>query len=220
MRRGWQALCIGLGIQVLLTGLGILTRTPQIPGQPAVLSPIRIFNMPGFVFELLAADSIHITWSLHPVLLPVTTIVGNVLFYSLAAYFVLWLRSVRKSNRAGRGTAWFRTPLVRPVWLAVATGLAVAVILLVPQHLNFTRAIPNGEGGVTYTDAYPQLLMNLTLPGLALILLAINVTPVMWGSHPLLAQAVVTTGNFLFYSAAAYMVLRLTGALSTRWKQR
>jgi hypothetical protein len=220
MRRGWLALCIGLGIQILLFGIGILVRTPQIPGQPPILSPLRFFSMPGFVFELLVTDSIHTMWSPHPVLLHVMAIVGNVLVYSSAAYFVLWLRSARKSNQAEQGTAWFRTPFMRRVWLAAAIGLAVSVILLVPQHMNFTRTIPNGEGGVTYTDAYPQLLLNLSLPGLALILLAINVTPVMWGAHPLLAQVVVTTGNFLFYSVAAYVVSRLTAGLSTRWKQR
>jgi hypothetical protein len=52
-----------------------------------------------------------------------------------------------------------------------------------------------------------------------MMLLAINVTPVMWGSHPVLANMVVTTGNFLFYSVAAYVLLRLTAGLSARCKR-
>ncbi len=222
MRRAWQALCIGLGIQILLFGIGILTRTPQIPGHPPVLSPLRYFGMPGFVFELLVADSVPIMWSLHPVSLRLVSLAGNILFYGAVAYLVLWLRSARKVTRAEvraeQGTAWFRTLFMRRVWLALAIGLTVTVIAHGILHMNFDRPIPNGEGGVTYTDAHPYRFY-LVLPGIALMMLAINVTPVMWGSHPVLAQLLVGSGNFLFYSAAAYVVLRLTAGLSARWKQ-
>lgn len=221
MRRGWQALCIGLGIQVLLFGIGILTRTPQIPGHPPVLSPLRFFGMPGFVFELLVADSTHITWSLHPDWLRAVSLAGNILFYSAVAFFVLWLRAARRVNqaevRSEQETAWFRTLFMRRVWLALAIGLTVTVIAHAILRMNFDRPIPNGEGGVTYTDAHPYRFY-LVLPGMALMILAINVTPVMWGSHPVLAQLLVGSGNFLFYSAAAYVVLRLTAGLSARWK--
>ncbi len=206
----------------MLFGIGILTRTPQIPGHPPVLSPLRYFGMPGFVFELLVADSVPIMWSLHPVSLRLVSLAGNILFYGAVAYLVLWLRSARKVTRAEvrseQGTAWFRTLFMRRVWLALAIGLTVTVIAHGILHMNFDRPIPNGEGGVTYTDAHPYRFY-LVLPGIALMMLAINVTPAMWGSHPVLAQLLVGSGNFLFYSAAAYVVLRLTAGLSARWKQ-
>src|ERR1700722_11216766 len=48
MRRGWLALCTGLGFQALLFGIGLLVRTPQIPGHPPVLSPLRFFQHAWF----------------------------------------------------------------------------------------------------------------------------------------------------------------------------
>src|SRR5580698_11658271 len=222
VRRGWFALFIGLGIQVLLFVLGILTRTPQIPGHPAVLSPLRYFSMPGFVFSLLVVDSVHFMWSLHPVLVQAMQIAANVLFYSVVAYAVLWLRSKWKSNRTELGPASLQTPVMRRVWLPLAIGLAIAMILLAAQSSSFLHATTNNGAGVNYTDAHPRLLtiwLTMSLPGLSMMLLAINVTPVMWGSHPVLANMVVTTGNFLFYSVASYVLLRLTAGLSARWKR-
>lgn len=105
--------------------------------------------------------------------------------------------------------------------LALAMGLAIAVLLLGAQYSHFLHAITNNGAGLTYTDAHPKLLtiwLTISLPGLSMMLLAINVTPVMWGSHPVLANMLVTTGNFLFYSVAAYVLLRLTAALSGRWR--
>ena len=83
--------------------------------------------------------------------------------------------------------ASFQTPVMRRVWLALAIGLAVAVILLGAQSSNFLHATTNNGAGVNYTDAHPKLLtiwLTMSLPGLSMMLLAINVTPVMWGSHP------------------------------------
>lgn len=221
-RRGLLALSIGLAIQVVLFALGVLTRTPQIAGQPPVLSPLRYFSMPGFVFSLLVADSVHIPWSLHPMLLQWMQIIGNVLFYSASAYAAIWLRSAWKSNQTEQGTSASQAAVKRRVWIALGIGLAIALILLVAQASNFLHATTNHGSGVNYTDAHPRLMgiwLTMSLPGLSLILLAINVTPVMWGSHPVLAQVVVTTGNFLFYSVAAYTMLRLTAGLSARWRR-
>ncbi len=108
---------------------------------------------------------------------------------------------------------------MRREWLALGIGLVITVIAFGVLRMNSMREIPNSEGGVTYTDAYPQRI-GLSLPGLALIVLAINLTPVMWGSHPMLAQAVVATGNFIFYSVAAYVVLRLSAKFSARWRRQ
>jgi hypothetical protein len=111
---------------------------------------------------------------------------------------------------------------MRRSWLALVIGLAVVVILLGAQYSHALYAITNNGAGVNYTDAHPKLLtiwLTMSLPGLSMMLLAINVTPVLWGSHPVLANMVVTTGNFLFYSVAAYVLLRLTAGLSARWKR-
>ncbi len=219
MRQVWLALRVGLGIQALLIVIGILIRTPPLPGHQPVLSPIRYFSMPGFVLSLLVVDSVHIRWSLHPVLYQVMQIAANVLFYGVLAYLVLWLRSAWKSNRTEQGMAWFQTPFMRRAWLALAIGLIVATILLFAQSSDYLYAITNHGAGVTYTDAHPKLLTTMSLPGLSLILLAINVTPVMWGSHPVLANVLVTAGNFLFYSAVGFIVLRLTAGFSARSKR-
>ena len=103
-------------------------------------------------------------------------------------------------------------------WLALAIGFAVTLMAFAFIQMNFARAIPNGGGGFTYTDALPYRVY-FSLPGLALEVLAINLTPVMWGSHRVLANVLVATGKFLFYSAAAYAVLRLTAGLSARWRR-
>src|ERR1700733_8534956 len=136
MHRGWLAVGVGVVIQVLLVGIGILLRTPPIPGHPPILSPIRFFSMPGFVVGLLVMNGIHIRWSLHPIWRQLITYVGNILSYSAVVYFLLGQRSANQSHRAG-GNARVRTYLRRRVWLALGIGLAVAVILLVPQHMNF-----------------------------------------------------------------------------------
>lgn len=107
---------------------------------------------------------------------------------------------------------------MRREWLALCIGMAITVIAFGILRINSMREFPNGEGPVTYTDAYPQRI-DLSLPGLALMVLAINLTPVMWGAHPILAQAVVATGNFIFYSVTAYAVLRLSAKFSARWRQ-
>ena len=67
--------------------------------------------------------------------------------------------------------------------LALAMGLTIAVLLLGAQYSHFLHAITNNGAGVTYTDAHPKLLtiwLTMSLPGLAMMLLAINVTPVTW----------------------------------------
>jgi hypothetical protein len=108
---------------------------------------------------------------------------------------------------------------MRREWLALCIGVAITVIAFGGLRINSMRKISNGEGGVTYTDAYPQRI-DLSLPGLALMVLAINLTPVMWGSHPMLAQAVVATGNFIFYSVVAYVALRVSAKLSAKWRRQ
>jgi hypothetical protein len=219
MRRGWLALCIGLITEVVLLGLGALIRTTPAPGHEVTHSWFFYTSLPGFLVQLLAQAVVPIYWSLHPVALRVLSIVGSVTFYAVIVYLILWLRDRRKSDQVEPKGGWFRTRFLRSVLLALSIGLAVAGILLASEHMRVTRAIPNGQAIVSVAEAYPVLL-TLSFPGIFLILIAINITPVMWGSHPMLAQTVVTTGNFIFYSVAAYVILRLTAGLSARWKQR
>jgi hypothetical protein len=152
-------------------------------------------------------------------LMQVLIVAGNVLFYSAAAYFVLWLRSRSRSTPIEPPATRPRGGPSRRVYLALAIGLAMTVIAFALLRVNFDRQIINSEGSVSYTDAYPQRFY-LSVPGVILILIAINLTPVMWGSHPIAAQVVASTGNFVFYSVAAYLFLRVTSHLATRWKQR
>lgn len=102
---------------------------------------------------------------------------------------------------------------------ALCIGLAVTLIAYALVHMNSLRQVPNAEGGVMYTDAHPQRVA-LIFPGVFLIMIAINLTPIMWGSHPVLTQVVAATGNFLFYSLIAYLLLRAMEALSARWKRQ
>jgi hypothetical protein len=224
MRRGFQAFGIGLVFQVLLFGIGILVRTPQIPGHPPVLSPLRFFSMPGFVLSLLVVDSVHIMWSLHPVLYQAMQIAANVLFYSVVAYFVLWLRSAKKANlmevRSEPGTAWYRTPLMRRVWLAVGIGAFMAALTAFMMFSSFTRTLPNGGTETMSLDLYHPWLMSLSLPGVVFFWIAALITDIDWNSHQLLGRVLVTVGDAAFYSVVAYVLMRLTAGLSERWKQR
>ena len=224
MRRGWLALCIGFGFQVFLFGIGLLMRTPQIPGQPAVLSSLRLFGMPGFVFESLVVDSIHVRWSLHPVLLQLLSIAGNILFYSAIAYFILWLRWARQSNRAklrsGQETAWYRTPLMRRVWLALGIGASMAGLTAFVMFARFTHALPNGGTETMSLELYHPWLMGLSLPGIVFFWIAALITNIDWNLHPLLGSVLVTIGDAAFYSVVAYVLLRFTARLSARWKEK
>jgi hypothetical protein len=219
MRRGWFALCIGSITEAMLLGLGALIRTTPASGHEVTHSWFFYVSLPGFLVQLLAQTAVPIYWSLHPVALQTLSIVGSVLLYAVIAYLTLWLRDCCSSDRIERKSGWFRTRFMRCVWLASSIGLTVAGILLALEHIRVTRAIPNGQAILSVAEAYPVLL-TLSFPGIFLIVIAINLTAVMWGSHPVLAQTVVTTGNFVFYSVVAYVVLRLTAGLSARWKHR
>ena len=218
MRRGWLALRIGFGIEIVLFVVGFLTRTPPIPGHPAVHPLSFFFGIPGNIFQLVVQFVVPIHGASSLVVLQTLQIAGNVLFYSAAAYFVLWLRSRSKSapmraaaTRASRG-------LSRRVYVSLAIGLAMTVIAFAFLRVNINRQIIDSEGGVSYTDAYPQRFY-LSVPGAILMLIAINVTPILWGSHRIAAQIVASTGNFVFYSFAAYAMLLLWEKLSVRWKR-
>jgi hypothetical protein len=102
---------------------------------------------------------------------------------------------------------------------ALGIGLAITAAAFVLLQFNAARPIPSGEGGIYYTDAHPHRL-DLSLPGVFVILLAVNFTPIMWGQHPVLAQVVAAAGNFVFYSLAAYLMLCVTAGLSTSWRRR
>jgi len=224
MRRGWLALCTGLGFQALLFGIGLLVRTPQIPGHPPVLSPLRFFSMPGFVFMSLAVDSIRIMWSLHPQLLQLLSIAGNVLFYSALAYFVLWLRTAKKVTqaelRSDQRKVWHRTPLMRRVWLALVIGAAMAGLVAFAMFARFTHVLPNGGTETMSLELYHPWLMTLSLPGIVFFWLTALITNIDWNLHPLLGRVLVTIGDAAFYSVAAYVVLRLTAGVSERWKEK
>jgi hypothetical protein len=224
MRRGLQAFCIGLVFQVLLFGIGIMVRTPQIPGHPPALSPLRFLSMPGFVLSLLVVDSVHVMLSLHPVLYQSMQIAANVLFYSVVAYFVLWLRSAKKTNRAElrseQSTAWYRTTLMRRVWLAVGIGASMAALTAFMMFSSFTRILPNGATETMSLDLYHPWMMNLNLPGVVFFWITALVTNIDWNLHPLLARVLVTVGDAAFYSVVAYMLLRFTASLSARWKEK
>jgi hypothetical protein len=224
MRRGLQAFGIGLVFQVLLFGIGILVRTPQIPGHPPVLSPLRFFGMPGFVVSLLVVDSVHIMWSLHPVLYESMQIAANLLFYSVVAYFVLWLRSAKRASVAelpsGPATVWYRTPLMRRVWLAVGIGASMAALTAFMMFSSFTRTLPNGGTETMSLDLYHPWMMSLSLPGVVFFWITALITDIDWNLHQLLARVLVTVGDATFYSVAAYVLMRLTAGLSERWKRR
>ncbi len=91
---------------MLLFVLGILTRTPQIPGHPAVLSPLRYFSTPGMILEMLVVSSTRYAWNLHPVLLQAMVITGNVLFYGGIAYLLLRWQSARNSPAIEPDDTW------------------------------------------------------------------------------------------------------------------
>ena len=218
MRRGWLALCIGFGIEIVLFVVGFLTRTPPIPVHPAVHPLTFYFGIPGNILQLVVQFIVPIHGASSLVVLQTLQIAGNVLFYSAAAYFVLWLRARSKSVPMEPAATGPRRGPSRRVYVSLAIGLVMTVIAFALLRVNLNRQIINSEGGVSYTDAYPQRFY-LSVPGVILMLIAINVTPVRWGSHPVAAQIVASTGNFVFYSFVAYAVLGLSSKLSARWKR-
>ena len=180
--------------------------------------------MPGFVFMSLVVDSVHIMWSLHPVLLQLMSIAGNILFYGAIAYFILWLRSARQSNRAeiqsGQGIEWYRTLLMQRVWLALAIGAAMAGLVAFTMFARFTHVLPNGGTETMSLDLYHPWMMTLSLPGIVFFWITALITNIDWNLHPLLGRVLVTIGDAAFYSVAAYAVLRVTSSLSARWKEK
>lgn len=107
---------------------------------------------------------------------------------------------------------------MRRGWLAPAIGLAIAGALAAATYTMITRQIPNGHETLSPAAAYPRLLYP-GLPGILLFFIAIWTTGIDWNLHPMLARVVVSAGNAMFYSAAAYVVLRMSARLSARWKQ-
>jgi hypothetical protein len=225
-RRGWQALGIGFGIKLLLLVVEALTRTPPIPGHSSGYPRLFFLHLPSFIAQIVAQSVVPIMWSLHPIALQAISITADVLCYSAIAYLILRWRSARKSTPA-EPDAVFVEPSVSPrrtrstprMLLALAAGLAVAGTSFALQQIMLTRAVPNGQETLSIDEAYPSL-MTIGFPGVVFLILAINLTPVMWGSHPVAAQVVVSTGNFLFYSLVAYVLLRVTTALSAGWRRQ
>jgi hypothetical protein len=224
MRRVWQALGIGLGIALLVFVLGATRLMRPVPNFHEVHYPaLHILTIPGAVLESIFISNVHVRWDLHLLLAQTLSVAGNFIFYGAVAYFVIWLRSARKTNRDEAGAGWYQFYFTRRVWLALAVGLAMTVAVCVLLQMNFDRQIVNSEGGVSSTDAFPHRY-ELTLPGVFLIWLMILTTPVRWGEHRVLAQLVASTGNFIFYSMVAYFVMRfsskVSAGLSARWKRQ
>lgn len=231
VRRGLLALCIGFGIKVLLLIVEALTRTPSIPGHSPSHSLFWFLHFPGFIVQILAQTIVPIMWSLHPIALQVLSISADVLCYSAIAYLVLRLRSDRNASERNAISVEPGEPVqaataqrhqvrfTRRIALALGIGLAVAATSVALQQIMLTRAIPNGTETLPIDQAYP-VLMNVEFPGVVFLILALNLTPVMWGSHPVAARAVVATGNFLFYSFVAYVLLRVAASLSAKWRRQ
>ena len=226
VRRGWQALGFGVGAKALLIVAEALTRTPPIPGHNPGYPRLFFLHLPGFVVQLVAQSTVNIMWGLHPIALQVLSITADVLCYSAIAYLILRWRSARKPAPAEPEAAMVeataspsRTRFTRHLLLALAAGLIVAGTSFALQQITLTRAVPNGTETIPINQFYPAL-MNISFPGVVFFIVVLNLTPVLWGSHPIAAQAVMILGNFLFYSFAAYAMLRIAAILSGRWKRQ
>lgn len=104
---------------------------------------------------------------------------------------------------------------MRRGWLALIVGLAIAGALAVAMYARVARPLPGGGSeNLSITLAYPTLFY-LNLPGMALMWLALILTPFNANWSQPLNQLLVTTGNAICYGFAAYVVV----TLAKRWGQ-
>lgn len=150
-------------------------------------------------------------WGLQPNRLRMFVVVGNPVFYSLAAYLLLRLmagwKSDGESTSVGAGKERVRAGgNVQRRWPARGIG-----------------QIPNGHEVVSIEQIDPYLVYLAYLvyldTGLVLVWLSILVTGAPLGVHPMAARAVVSVGDILFYIFAACVVLQVSANVSARWKQ-
>ena len=108
---------------------------------------------------------------------------------------------------------------MRRAWLALGVGAVAAGAIAVMMFVTYTRVHPNGGTETMSYDMYHPWAMNLSLPGVVFFWISALLTDIDWNLHQLLARILVTVGDAMFYSAAAYAVLRLSARLSLRWRQ-
>jgi hypothetical protein len=223
MRRGWLALCIGVGIAIVIYGIGAAGWSrPIANGRDIVYPPLFYVGFPGFalqmIFQWFAPGALHI--NAFAIVMQILKVVGNLAFYSLAAYLALRLLARRKSSdgsvqyESANGVHHARLT-TRRLWLALGIGVGVVGLAAAVDYIPITRQIPNGHEVTTFSQLHPSL-MNLDLPGLLLMMFMLMLTPVHWGDHPVAARLLVAGGNAMFYCLAVYLVLWLTA----RWKRQ
>ena|SRR5215475_8246729 len=92
--------------------------------------------------------------------------------------------------------------------LALGIGLVIAAVVFGVGAIRFTRPIPNGTEVISFSAAYPAFLY-FSIPGTALMWLVAFMLQAKWASSQFALQLLVVAGDAIFYSLAAYVVLRL-----------
>jgi hypothetical protein len=109
---------------------------------------------------------------------------------------------------------------MRRALVALGIGTAIAGALATFTYMTIMRGISNGQEVIPIIAAYPKLLLYLDLPGIWLLLIVQWTTEIQWGLHPTLSRVLVTAGDGVFCSIAAYVMAGFLERLSARWKQR
>ena len=104
MRRGWLAMFVGLAIALAIFGFGLIRLTRPIPNGhevialPAAYPSLLYLSVPGIVLMWFTIFFMPASWAAHTVVLQLLVGLGNVAFYSLAAYVVLRFAAMRRQT--------------------------------------------------------------------------------------------------------------------------